>query len=386
MRIVLLPSAYAPAVGGVEELTANLAQTLLAAGDEVEVWTIRHPKELPALEVIDGVRVRRFELPLPRLAPLPLIQFPVNAMRAWGRFASAAAEFRPDVLHVQCFSANGVYAHLLSRRLRVPLVVTLQGETMGDDNNIYGRSFTLRRALRWALRRADVVTGCSRLVIDDAEARFGLAPGRAHVVPNGVDLDADPAPEAVPLPFDRFVLGLGRVVENKGFDLLLDAFGALATRHDDVGLVIAGDGPARAELVDAAAAAGLGERVAFPGTLSRSQVAWVMRRAEVFILPSRVDAFGIVVLEALRAGTPVIVSARTGATEIVRDGVDGLVVDPRDRTALATAIETLLVDERLSDQLRRGGPVRAAEFDWRGITRRYRELAEAHVSLARRRA
>ena len=374
MRIALFPSAYAPAVGGVEELTARLAYHLVDAGDEVEVWTIRHPPGLPEDEDVRGVRVRRFLLPMPRVAPYALAGFPREGARAWTILRAAATEFRPDIVHVQCFSANGAYAAWLAHRLRVSLVLTLQGETVMDDTDIYRRSFSLRLSLRWALRAAAAVTGCSRFVLEDAERRFGLAPGRGFVIPNGVELADDAVAERIDLPFERFVLGVGRVVEKKGFDLLLNAFRRIAPRHPDVGLVIGGSGPARDGLIQATAEAGLRERVAFPGTLSRAQVGWALGAASVFVLPSRVEPFGIVVLEALRAGCPAIVSAHGGATEIVRDGVDGLIVDPTDTNELATAIGRLLSDDSLAGRLARSGRARVASFDWESITDRYRDL------------
>jgi len=376
MRIVLFPSAYAPAVGGVEELTARLARRLVESGDEVEIWTIRHPAELAPREEIDGLTVRRFELPLPRMSAGPLLRFPFDRRRALRSLAAAAAEFRPGLLHVQCFSANGVYATWLSRRLDVPLVVTLQGETVMDDHDIYERSTTLRLGLRLGLRRAAAVTACSRFVLADAEQRFGLPAGKGEVIPNGVEPDEAVPPQPLELPFVRFVLGLGRIVEKKGFDLLLDAFAQLADRHPDLGLVLAGDGPQRPELVRHVAAARLEGRVVLPGSLSRAQVAWAMAAARVFVLPSRVEPFGIVVLEALRAGCPVVVSSRGGATEIVRDGVDGLVVDPTDVPALATAIDRVLTDAGLSSRLGDAGPVRAADFGWETIAQRYRRVHE----------
>jgi glycogen(starch) synthase len=383
MRVALIPSAYAPAVGGVEELTSRFAHRLLGSGDDVEVWTIRHPQVLPEDEEIDRVRVRRFLLPMPRMSARALMSFPRESRRALATLVAAAEEFRPDVIHVQCFSANGAYAIPLASRLRVPLVVTLQGEAVMDDTDIYDRSLALRLALRRAGRKAAAVTACSRFVLDDAEARFGLARGRGRVIPNGVELAEGVTAEPLSLPFERFVLGVGRVVEKKGFDLLLKAFERVASLHEDLGLVIGGNGPARDRLIAAAAAAGLGDRVAFPGTLSRSQVAWALDAAAVFVLPSRVEPFGIVVIEALRAGCPTIVSSRGGATEIVRDGVNGIVADPCDTAALAQAIHRALSDEGLAAQLRHAGPTRAAEFDWRLIAAQYRDVYE-HVTCAPR--
>lgn len=376
MRIALFPSAFAPAVGGVEELTARLARRLVEAGDEVEIWTIRHPRELEPREEIDELTVRRFELPLPRLSAAWLLRYPLERRRALQSLAGAAAEFRPDVLHIQCFSANGVYATWLSRRLRIPLVVTLQGETVMDDGDIYERSLALRHGLRLGLRHAAAVTACSRFVLADAERRFGLTAGKGQVIPNGVEQVEHAVPEPLDLPFARFVLGLGRIVEKKGFDLLLEAFANLADQHPGLGLVIAGDGPERPELARRVSAARLEDRVVLPGALDRAQVAWAMGQASVFVLPSRIEPFGIVVLEAMRARRPVVVSSRGGATEIVRDSMDGLVVNPTDVPALTTAIERLLADGELAGRLAAAGAERVVEFDWAALVPAYRQLYE----------
>lgn len=374
MRVALLPSGYAPAVGGVEELTRRLADRLVANGDEVEVWTFRHPDDLPTDEVIDGVRVRRFAFPLPSARPASLLRFPGRARAVLADLSRAADDFAPDVLHVQCFSANGVYATALAARRRIPLIVTLQGETVMDDHDIYERSTSLRLGLRWAMRRAEVVTACSGFVLDDAQERFGLPPGRGVVVPNGVELDGDATPRPLELPFDRFVLGLGRVVPKKGFDLLLAAFATIADDHPDVGLVIGGDGPSRSELRRQAMAMDLENRVHLPGPMDRAHVAWAMGNAEVFVLPSRVEPFGIVVLEALRAARPVIVSSQGGATDIVRHGREGLVVDPSDIPALASAIDQLLTGTERAQEMGRAGRQRVAEYGWDRVVNRYRDV------------
>jgi glycogen(starch) synthase len=381
LRIVLLPSAYAPAVGGVEELTRRLAERLQVSGDAVEVWTNRHPLELPAREAIDGIEVRRFPLPLPRL-DRSVAGFPYAAGAALVGLRRAAAELRPEILHAQCFSGNGVYAIALARALRVPLVVTLQGETVMDDHDIYDHSAALRAGLRFGLRTASAVTGCSEFVLDDARARFGLGAGDGTVVPNGADSATEEAQLPFAVPFERFVLGLGRVVEKKGFDLLLRAFAPVAAGDPTVGLVIGGDGAARPGLRQLASELGLAERVVFPGTLSRGQVAWAMANATVFVLPSRVEPFGIVVLEAMGVGRAVVVSSRGGAPEIVRDGVDGLVADPFDEVALAAAITRLLADERLRRNLGAAAAVRAADFSWDAIAERYREIYRTVLAAA----
>ncbi len=371
MNIVLFPSAYAPAFGGVEELTARLGANLQRSGHRVEVWVHHYPTDLPLTEEIAGITVRRFDLALPAMNASALAGFLPKGAAGLLALRRAARTFAPDVINVQCFSNNGVYATALAKLTRTRLVVSLQGETVMDDTDIYTHSTTLRQSLRWGLRAADVVTGCSSFVLEDAAERFGLASGAGTVIPNGVEMVAEFTPEPLTVPFPRFVLGYGRVVEKKGFDLLLEAFARVAGANPDVGLVIGGDGAARPTLEARARALGIAGQVHFPGRLSRSQVAWATDHASVFVLPSRVEPFGIVVLEAMRAGLPVIVSSRGGATDIVREGVEGLVVDPEDTDALAAALQRIVANPELAARFGAAGRERVQGYDWPGITDRY---------------
>jgi glycogen(starch) synthase len=366
-----MPSAYAPAVGGVEVLTSRLAYWLEAGGHQVEVWTARSENDtLSDDEVIEGIRVRRFVFALPRANIGSSARWPTKSASALNRLRRASREFRPDVLHVQCFSANGAYATALSRLTRTPLVVTLQGETVMDDHDIYVHSAMLRASLRLGLKQAFAVTGCSDFVLRDARERFGLNVLKARVIFNGADVgETDPVPVA--LPFQRYVLGLGRVVWKKGFDLLLDAFARVSNTHPDVGLVIAGEGPERARLQQRMAEMGLTERVSLPGRLNRGEVIAVMNGAETIVMPSRVEPFGMVALEAWRAGVPVVVSSHGGAPEFVANGVSGLVVDPFDVAALAAAIGSTLESRSLRSHLVVEGHSALRRFQWSELTASY---------------
>jgi glycosyltransferase involved in cell wall biosynthesis len=179
------------------------------------------------------------------------------------------------------------------------------------------------------------------------------------------------------------VVCLGRVVHNKGFDLLLDAFAELHLRVSDVGLVIGGVGAARGALQEQARRLGLSDRVWFPGQLDRAAVGALLRGAEVFVMPSRVEPFGIVILEAWRAGCPVVASSVGGAPEFVRHEVDGLVVDPRDTSALASAIGHILQSGSLAEKLAANGSRRVREFDWSYVADQYRTIYERVVTGGR---
>jgi glycogen(starch) synthase len=378
MKIALIPSAYHPAIGGVETLTANLAATLTSRGHGVEVWTYR-VNGAPDQEVRDGIRVRRFDFALPAASASAAVSVAGAAVRTARALRSACAEFAPDLLHVQCFSGNGVWALATAAAIRRPLVVTLQGETVMDDADIYRHSVQLRVALRVALRRADWVTGCSRFTLDHAEAVAGWHRPDAEVIYNAATANFDPEP--LELPADPYVAAVGRVVHNKGFDLLLDAFAVIAPSRPRLRLAIGGEGPALRELSARAARLGLSERLVLPGGLRAGQVASLLARASAVVMPSRVEPFGIVALEGWRSGRPTIVTSRGGPPEFIRHGQDGLVVDPFDTDALAAALATILDDEELARRLGRSGRERFEAFTWPVITDRY-EAVYLRVSRA----
>jgi glycogen synthase len=377
-------------------LTRHLALALVDAGDQVEVWT-GHPDDAhpETVEILDGLVVRRLPMPLPATNWPALHRSATIGPRTLLSLRSAAHAFRPDVLHVQCFGPNGAYATALSRVTGIPLVVTLQGETMMDDADIFEESRVLRVALRAGLRRASAVTACSDFTLADAVARFGLEPGRGLVIPNGVVLATDgghdgpdgpagpdgphgPATARTPLsplsgdPARPYILALGRVVEKKGFDLLLSAFAVVAEEQRDTDLVIAGTGAALEGLERLASDLGVSDRVHFVGRLSRDQVASAMAGAVLFVMPSRLEPFGIVVLEAWRAGVTVVATTRGGAPEFIDDGETGVLVDPFDTPAFAGALAGLLADTGRRRAIGHAGHRRVQEFGWPAIAARYR--------------
>ena len=185
-RVALVSSSYFPHPGGVEQHVRSVAGELRARGHDVVVWTVDRGEGL-GVQVIDGVEVRYLPTPLPARSLRAVLRFLLAlpaAARAWWR---AYRDFAPSVLHVQCFGPNGLYAVLLADLTRTPLVVTSHGETFADDHRVFDQSALIRTGMRRALRSADVVTGCSQVVLDDLRDRFGFEGGR--VIPNGVDLD-----------------------------------------------------------------------------------------------------------------------------------------------------------------------------------------------------
>ncbi|MDV3296061.1 MAG: glycosyltransferase family 4 protein [Brachybacterium paraconglomeratum] len=378
-RIALISSSFHPHTGGVEEHVRQLAGELTRRGHAVAVWTVDRGEHL-GRQVVDEVEVRYLPTPLPARSARSILSYAVGlpaAVRAW---VSAYRALRPTLLNVQCFGPNGLYAWALSRLTRTPVVVSSHGETMADDFDAFGQSALLRAGLRQALGDAGAVTGCSSLVLEDLRGRFGLVGGTA--VPNGIALDKPPekgvSPAWWPGP-GPVVLSLGRVEHKKGFDLLLRAFADLVRRGavpSEAHLVIGGDGSALATLRGLAETMGVADRVVLPGRLGRDEVGAAIVRAAVFVVPSRVEAFGIVALEAWRGGCPLVMTSRGGAKDFVTDGVDGLVVDPEDVEALGVAVASVLANPERSRSLAKAGSQRVRDFTWERIAGDYERIYE----------
>jgi glycosyltransferase involved in cell wall biosynthesis len=255
-------------------------------------------------------------------------------------------------------------------------VLTAQGELGGDPNRAFERSRSMRAGLSHLLRRGSAVTACSSYVLDQLARSFEVrAP--AIVIPNGVVPTEFEGPRPSPNGLGRYVFAAGRLVEQKAFDSLLHGF----SRADLGGrrLVVAGDGPQRPELERLAQE--LRVDVSFVGSVGRERIVELMRGADLFAFPSRYEAFGIALLEAMAAGTPAVAARVGGIPEFASDGDNALLVPPDDVDALAAALTRLAKDDALRDRLAAGGLASADELSWRRIAPRYvtlyRQVARA---------
>jgi glycosyltransferase involved in cell wall biosynthesis len=162
----------------------------------------------------------------------------------------------------------------------------------------------------------------------------------------------------------------------KGFDLLIGAFAA-ADLDPSIRLVIGGDGSERPQLEALATSLGLGSRVEFRGWMPPQAVADEMAGALAVVVPSRMEAFGIVALEAWRSAAPLVMTARGGARDFVRDGVDGILVDPEDVRDFAGVLRRVAADPALRSALSDAGRARVSNYGWDDIVVRYEKLYAA---------
>lgn len=230
----------------------------------------------------------------------------------------------------------------------------------------------LSRLERLNARRAPLVLSTSRYCCERIQADYGVAAERLALVPEGLDLSlwspsTDPAALAqIDAARDPFtVLCVARQYARKRVTDVIAAFPQVLAQRPQARLVVIGDGPEHGALRQQVADLGLGASVQLLGALASDQEvrAWY-QRASIFCLPSIQEGFGIVFLEAMASGLPVVSTTATAIPEVVPDGQAGLLVPPRDPAALAVAILTLLGDPALQERCRRFGRRHVGNYSW----------------------
>ncbi len=370
MKIALFPSAFFPHFGGVEELSRQLALTLKSKGHEVLVITNQWPRSLSVVDMVSDLPVQRYPFRTFEGSIKQRIMCLLTRSRIQRDLENLLAASHIDVIHVQCLSSNMWYALTAGIRLGIPVVLTAQGELTMDAAGIYQKRTFVNRNLRHFLQKADWVTGCSRRTLEDVFDHVSMPLSAASsVVWNGVNTHE--FAEAVPFEHTcPYILAIGRVVPQKGFDILLAALATLGA--DAPNLVLVGDGPELSNLQKQCSAAGLNQKVAFFGKADRSQVPSLFRGSRYVILPSNADeGLPVVTAEASAAGKAIIATDVGGVTDIVAHNSTGLVIPRNDVHALAEAIRTYEANPNLVETHAQNNLIRSQEFDWSVLTDKY---------------
>lgn len=304
---------------------------------------------------------------------------PVALAMGWQAAWRVARKVRATVMHGHWVIPGGVIATFAAGGR--PVVISLHG----SDVFVAERYRLARMMARSAFRRAGWITACS----DDLRTRaiaLGAPADRIEVVPYGVDAarfrpDAD-ARDATRAALrlgadDPLLFAVGRLVQKKGFDYLIDATVALLTRWPRLHLVIAGSGDLEGALRARAEALGVADRVRLPGAINQQEVPAWLAAADVVVVPSihdeagNVDGLPNVVLEALASGTPLVATRIGGISAVARDGETALLVPERDAGALARAIERLLTDAGERKRLGVAAREEASERGWDRVAQRF---------------
>ena len=240
--------------------------------------------------------------------------------------------------------------------------------------------WSLSRLERLTVRRAPCVISISQYCCDRIHANYGVEPQKMKVVPSGINLSDWPITD----PNERdpwTVLCVARQYPRKRVIDLVDAFKLVVDKCPQAKLVIIGDGPEHAKICQRVEEKKLSEQVQVLGALADNEDvrAWY-RKSSVFCLPSAQEGFGIVFLEAMASGLPVISTNATAIPEVVPHEKAGLLVQPRNPSALADAIITLLQNPELRSQYRDFGLNYVQDFDWAKVADRFLDTIDQHFS------
>ncbi|MGE5177431.1 MAG: glycosyltransferase family 4 protein [Hyphomicrobiales bacterium] len=365
LRIAVVTQAYRPAVGGVTEHVDAVARGLRARGHHVTVITSRFAGDgLPEPGV---VRIGR-NLVVPYNGAENNVTVGLGLGR---RLAETLERGAFDVIHVHC-PLSPTLPLLALRAARAPVVGTFHTASTSD------LPFRLLRApLRWFYDRMARVIAVSDAARDDVTRHF---PGPVDVIPNGVDLGRFRPGLPRLARFDDGVpnlLFVGRFDPRKGLPELLRAAAILAREGRAFRLVLVGDGRLRPRL-ERMAGGVLRGRVHFEGRVEHVRLPRYYATADVFCSPATSgESFGLVLLEAMAAGAPVVATTLPGYRCVVTPGEDGLLVPPRDADALAGALRRLLDDAALRRRIAARGVETARRFGWEAIVDRLVDVYEA---------
>jgi glycosyltransferase involved in cell wall biosynthesis len=378
-HLLLLNYEYPPIGGGAGNATANMARELAGLGHRVRVVTAAFGG-LPRRQVVDGYELVR--LPVVRrhadhCSPLEMLTFLVSA-------GVALPLLQRDFQANACIAFFGIpcgpAAWFLKQLCGVPYIVSLRGGDVPGflPYNLAGYHKVTGPLIRFLWRGAAHVVANSQGLAALARQSAGQMPIR--MIPNGVDTARFTPAEHREHRGPVQLVFVGRVVHQKGLDVLLSALSRLPAEAD-YELTIVGDGPLRDTLTKQAASLGVLARLRFAGWAGREEMPDLLRRADLFVFPSRDEGMPNAVLEAMAAGLPVVATRISGNEEVVADGETGLLVPPDDPDALAGALAGFLADAALRRRMGAAGRERVCrEYSWRSVAERYAALCEPNAS------
>ena len=351
MKVAFFTNNYLPFVGGVPIAIDNLARRLRELGHRVFIFAPEYEED--AGEDADVFRIlsishfNRTDFSLPLLITLePQSHF---------------AELRPDLVHVHHPFLLGATGLNLARSMNLPVVFTYHTQYEKYAHYMpFSEKMVGDVAMNVAWRFANC---CDAVIAPSTDIRDTLLERgvrtEIRVIPTGVDLQKSKGASATLLrktlgiPADaKVLLFVSRLAKEKNAAFLLDVFGRVAAARDDAHLVMVGSGDEEAALREAAAAGGNAARIHFTGTLSGKELASAFRGADLFVFASTTETQGMVVLEAMAGGLPVVAVDAPGVRDVVSEEENGFLVPEGDADAFAARVRQVLDDPALYDSLK----------------------------------
>jgi len=376
MRILLINSEYPPIGGGAGNASAYLAAELVTLDQDVTVLTARF-SDLPKDTVENTVRVLRIRSLRRRQDRSGAIEQGVFMLSGIWNTLQLVRKWRPDIILAFFGVPSGAVAWIVKMLTGIPYLVSLRG---GDVPGFRPYDFAnyhrmIGPFLHHVWHRAGAVIANSQglgALAHNFDDKVGV-----QVIPNGVDNRRYQVSDNRDWEFPQ-MLFVGRLVYQKGLDILIRALGELKNYSWHLKLV--GDGPHRPELESLARDMGITEKITFMGWMEKADLIHEYNIANLFVLPSRHEGMPNVILEAMACGLPVIATSIAGNEELVLDGETGILVPSEDPLALSDTLTTLLPDFPLRRKMGMASRERVEEsYTWEQVARSYLSILQEIV-------
>ena len=375
MKILMLTWEYPPRiVGGIAKVVYDLSKRLIKDGHEVTVVTYKEG-EAPYYENDKGVEVYRVDNYMinPNNFIDWIMQLNFNLVAKASEIMNKNGKF--DVIHAHDWLVANA-AKTLKASYNIPIVATIHATESGRNGGIRDEQQRYINDTEWMLTyEASEVIVNSNYMKNEVQRLFGLPFQKINVIPNGINLNIYNGIERnyefrrkYARDNEKIIMCAGRLVYEKGFQYLIDAAPKILNRYNDAKFIIAGKGGMLNELKEKANYLGISDKVYFTGQLTPKELYTMYRCADIAVFPSTYEPFGLVAIEGMYAGTPIVVSDIGGLNEIVEHGVTGMKSYAGNPNSIADSILALLFDYQLAYNIAKNGKAKIKEiYNWTKI-------------------
>jgi len=384
LSVLMLSWEYPPRViGGISPHIYFLSKHLAKQDIKAYVITCDFPGA-PTHEIIDGVEVYRvdsYKSPSPDFATWVYLMN-MNMQKETATLIKKI-DCKIDVIHAHDWLvANAGIG--LKHIFRKPLLVTMHSTEMGRRDGLHTTAERMiHETEAWLTYEAWKVICCSDYMINHVKYVFGLPTDKLAMVPNGVNTHNYNINKNCPafrnkfaLPEEKIVLFVGRLVYEKGIHILINAVPKILSKVN-AKFIIVGSGYMKEQLLNIVRSMGLEHKVLFEGFLDNSTLMDLQKCADVSVVPSLFEPFGIVALEAMAAESPVVASDTGGLAEIIEHDITGVKVYPNNPDSLAWGITKVLLDKPYAQSLRNNAYRQIKEkYDWEKIAQNTKRIYE----------
>ncbi len=391
MRIMMLTWEYPPRiVGGIARVVHDLSQVFANQGHEVHVITYKegNTKEFEKDGEVYVHRIETYPINANNLIDWVMqfnfcvIEKAADVIKEFGKF---------DIVHAHDWLV-AYSARAIKNAYKLPLVATIHATESGRNKGIHDKNQGYVNDVEWLLTyEASNVICNSMYMKHEIRNLFGKPFENIHVVPNGININKFDGQERdwefrrnYASDNEKIVFFAGRIVYEKGIQILLDAAPKILQNYNDVKFVIAGRGPCMDELRAQAERLGISNRVYFTGYLNDVQITKMYKAVDIATFPSLYEPFGIVALEGMLAGCATVVSDAGGLNEIVSHGIDGMKSYSGNSNSLADSILEVLFNQDLCKQIAKNAHEKVVkEFNWNTIAKKTMDVYKETIKSAK---